>query len=154
MPPPLPPSESATHRKMRLSPLLWMPTSASSFRPRARPTLALWFNSFAVWGGGEAMGEGSYGVVSEPRALSAAAAGPRGGGAPVLDYLAPWCHSVRCRHNHHVSGRRYRADHLVAGPRRPPQLLPCLLVRVSSPLLLVHARCSTEFLLYIFVLDF
>jgi hypothetical protein len=38
-----------------------------------------------------------------------------------------------CRHNHRVTSTSYRVDLLAAGPRRPPQLLPRLLVRVSSP---------------------
>jgi hypothetical protein len=81
--------------------------------PSATPrlTLALGFDSVAVRGGGGAVDEGSRGVLRELRDLLAAAAGPRGGGSPVVEGF---------------------------------------LVSVSSPILLLHARCSTKCLLHIF----
>jgi hypothetical protein len=45
--------------------------------------------SVAVQGGSEVMDEGIRGVVSEARALSAAAGCPRGRGAPIVEDLMP-----------------------------------------------------------------
>jgi hypothetical protein len=79
---------------------------------------------------------------------------PRRGGAPVV--VMPFCEASSkrstCRHNHHVTGTPHTLSRGSSrtGSRRPPQLLPRLLVRVSSRFILLHAWCSTECVLYIF----
>jgi hypothetical protein len=100
------------------------------------------------------VGEGSRDVFCEPRAFWQP--------PPPIPVLEPpsWrttlrgnVEAVHRRHNHQVDGARYRGDLLAAGPRRTPQFLPLLLVSVPSPFILLHARCSTECLLYIFNLN-
>jgi hypothetical protein len=105
MPPPPPPratvpantgpiSNCYIPRKLRLGLMHGIPTRAGFAVPppsaTPRLTLALGFDSVTVRGGGGAVDEGSRGVLREPIDLLAAAAGPRGGGSPVMeDDLAP-----------------------------------------------------------------
>jgi hypothetical protein len=76
---------------MPWSPTLYPHSCLAVPSPSATPpqTLALGFGSVAVQGGSEVVDEGIRGVVSEARALSAAAGCPRGRGAPVVEDLAP-----------------------------------------------------------------